>query len=59
MLYPDVQQRAYDELDSVVGNGRLPNMDDFSQLPYIRQITKESLRCKYTPCEPLSVLRFR
>ncbi|KAI6765051.1 hypothetical protein HG531_012150 [Fusarium graminearum] len=32
LLYPDVQRRAQDEIDKVVGNAHMPNMDDESSL---------------------------
>ncbi|KIW98141.1 uncharacterized protein Z519_01725 [Cladophialophora bantiana CBS 173.52] len=44
MLFPNVQQQCQEELDAVVGSGRLPTIDDFESLPYIRQTTKEALR---------------
>jgi Cytochrome P450 len=48
MLFPHVQQNAQAELDAVVGPDRLPKIEDFDSLPYLRQTTKEALRCKYT-----------
>ncbi|KIW26348.1 uncharacterized protein PV07_09448 [Cladophialophora immunda] len=44
MLFPSVQEAAQHELDTVVGPDRLPTMEDFESLPYIRQVTKETLR---------------
>ncbi|GKU16349.1 unnamed protein product [Fusarium langsethiae] len=44
LLYPDVQKRAQDEIDKVVGSARMPNMDDESSLKYIRACMKETLR---------------
>ncbi|KIX09210.1 uncharacterized protein Z518_00289 [Rhinocladiella mackenziei CBS 650.93] len=44
MLFPHIQKRAQEELDTVVGPDRLPRMEDFESLPYIRQVTKEALR---------------
>ncbi|KAG5352963.1 hypothetical protein C0989_011606 [Termitomyces sp. Mn162] len=44
LLYPDVQKRARDELDSVVGNKRLPNFDDRPSLPYLEATMKEVMR---------------
>ncbi|THH20292.1 hypothetical protein EW146_g1063 [Bondarzewia mesenterica] len=41
-LYPEVQQRAQLEIDSVVGNDRLPTLDD--HLPYVEAIVSEVLR---------------
>lgn len=46
MLFPDVQRKAQQEIDSVVGTERMPSIDDFEHLPYIRQTVKEALRCK-------------
>jgi len=47
ILFPDVLQKAQAELDAVVGPDRLPTIEDFETLPYIRQTIKEALRCKY------------
>lgn len=44
--YPDVQQRAYEEIDRVVGKSRSPTFGDWNQLPYIRAIGKEILRIR-------------
>ncbi|KAK4221067.1 cytochrome P450 [Podospora fimiseda] len=44
VLYPEVQKRAQDLLDKVIGDKRLPTMEDEMDLQYIRQIVKESLR---------------
>ena len=46
MLFPEVQKKCHDELDNIVGSGRLPTIDDFERLPYIRQTIKEALRCR-------------
>ncbi|KAI0730583.1 cytochrome P450 [Earliella scabrosa] len=45
-LYPDVQARAHEELDRVVGRDRLPSFEDRARLPYIANIVRESLRWK-------------
>ena len=44
VLHPEVQQRAREELDRVVGRDRLPDFTDRDSLPYITAITKEVLR---------------
>ncbi|KAM0715288.1 hypothetical protein Q7P37_008786 [Cladosporium fusiforme] len=44
LLYPEVQRRAQEHLDSVVGSSRLPTLDDEADLPYVRCLVKESLR---------------
>lgn len=46
LLYPETQAAAHRELDEVVGAGRLPTWEDRSQLPYIRAIVEETLRCR-------------
>lgn len=43
--YPEIQQRAQDELDRVVGRDRLPTVKDEANLPYCRAIVKEIERC--------------
>ena len=40
--FPRVQQKAYDEIERVVGSDRLPNYDD--ELPYIDVLVNEVLR---------------
>lgn len=42
--YPEIQKEAQDELDNVVGRGRLPSMTDRDNLPYIKSLIKEMLR---------------
>lgn len=41
---PEVQRRAQEELDRVVGSDRLPTLDDRLNLPYIEGVVNESLR---------------
>ncbi|KAL4182646.1 hypothetical protein AMTRI_Chr11g94240 [Amborella trichopoda] len=41
---PQVQAKAQEELDRVIGDKRAMTESDFSQLPYLRCIAKESLR---------------
>ncbi len=50
-LYPDIQKKAHAELDAVVGNDRLPDLDDRDSLPYLNALIKESLR--WFPVGPL------
>ncbi|UKZ63824.1 uncharacterized protein TrAtP1_005047 [Trichoderma atroviride] len=40
-LHPEVQQRAQEEIDRVVGPSRLPTWKDHPNLPYTRAIIKE------------------
>ena len=44
VLHPEVQTKAQEELDRVVGHGRLPEFADRKSLPYINAIVKEILR---------------
>ena len=44
LLYPNVQQKAQDELDSVIGRDRLPTFEDRPRLPFIDAMCKEVLR---------------
>ncbi|KAI5859431.1 cytochrome P450 [Durotheca rogersii] len=46
--YPEIQQRAQEELDSVVGRDRLPDIKDEQHLLYCRAVIKEVERC-YNP----------
>ncbi|KAH9937825.1 cytochrome P450 [Epithele typhae] len=41
---PHVQKRAQEELDAVVGPGRLPTLEDKPSLPYVSAVAKECLR---------------
>lgn len=50
-LFPDVQRRAHEEIDRVVGSKRLPEFSDQENLPYITAIVKEILR--WAPPFPL------
>ena len=50
---PDIQQRAQQQIDAVVGKGRLPTFGDRVRLPYIDAIIHETLRLR-SPV-PLSV----
>ncbi|KAI0822115.1 cytochrome P450 [Trametes gibbosa] len=43
-MYPDVQNKAQAELDTVIGRSRLPNLDDRDSLPYINAVIKEIAR---------------
>ena len=46
--YPDVQRKAQEELDLVVGRERLPTVEDERNLPYCHAIIKEvQLYCCY------------
>ncbi|CAP85923.1 hypothetical protein E8E15_004471 [Penicillium rubens] len=44
LLYPDIQRKAQEEIERVVGSGRLPVMEDLSELQYVRGCMKETVR---------------
>ncbi|KAJ5925569.1 hypothetical protein N7454_008208 [Penicillium verhagenii] len=43
-LRPEVQNKARDEIDRVIGTGRLPTLADREQLPYVNAVVKEVFR---------------
>ncbi|EMD35209.1 hypothetical protein CERSUDRAFT_116679 [Gelatoporia subvermispora B] len=53
VVNPEVQQRAHEELDRVVGRDRMPAFADYEHLPYIRAMVKEALR--WRPVDPLGL----
>ena len=52
---PEVQVKAQQEIDRVIGNDRLPGFEDRDHLPYINAICSELLR--WLPAAPLGVPR--
>lgn len=44
-LYPHVQREGQRELDAVIGRKRMPTWSDRPNLPYVRAIVEETLRC--------------
>lgn len=52
-LFPEVQRKAQQELDKVVGNNLLPQFNDRENLPYINALVKEVLR--WHPVVPMNV----
>ncbi|KAH7305281.1 cytochrome P450 [Stachybotrys elegans] len=51
VLNPEVQSKAQEEIDRVVGTDRLPNFEDRDELPYVNALIKETLR--WWPVGPL------
>ena len=41
--YPDIQKKAQEEIDRVVGHDRLPTMRDQAALPYVNHLIAEVL----------------
>ncbi|KAL1860863.1 hypothetical protein Plec18170_001377 [Paecilomyces lecythidis] len=52
-VYPEVQRKAQEEIDQVVGSERLPGFEDRQNLPYIDAIVKETLR--WNPVGPMGL----
>ncbi|KIY45060.1 cytochrome P450 [Fistulina hepatica ATCC 64428] len=52
LLHPEVQKKAQEELDSVLGD-RLPDFSDEPSLPYVNCVVQETLR--WYPVAPLGV----
>ncbi|KAG9088142.1 hypothetical protein FRC06_002218, partial [Ceratobasidium sp. 370] len=48
LLYPAVQSKAQEEIDTVVGLGRLPTMQDRANLDYVDRLVHEVLRWRPT-----------
>lgn len=53
VTWPEVQRKAQTEIDSVVGEDRVPDFSDYERLPYIAAVVKEAHR--WRPVAPLSV----
>jgi len=53
LLYPDVQKKAQNEIDSVIGRDQLPTFDDRPRLPFIDAVCKEVLR--WRPVAPIAM----
>lgn len=51
ILFPEVQRKAQEEIDRVVGTDRLPGFEDRERLSYINALVKETTR--YWPIAPL------
>ncbi|KAJ6553462.1 cytochrome P450 [Mycena vulgaris] len=44
LLFPAVQKKAQEEIDTVVGQSRSPGFEDYDALPYIQALIKEVTR---------------
>ncbi|KAF9233009.1 cytochrome P450 [Melanogaster broomeanus] len=52
VLYPEAQRRAQAEIDAVVGNNRLPMLEDRCSMPFLEATLREALH--WHPVAPLS-----
>lgn len=52
---PEVQRKAQAEIDTVVGDARLPNFDDRKSMPYVEAIYRELIR--WAPAAPMGEWR--
>ncbi|KAJ7807024.1 cytochrome P450 [Mycena olivaceomarginata] len=51
VAYPEAQKKAHEEIDRVVGEHRMPNLEDLEQMPYVRAVISETHR--FRPIAPL------
>ena len=51
LMNPEIQTKAHEELDKVLGPGDLPSFSDEPALPYITAIVQEVMR--HNPVAPL------
>ncbi|THV06965.1 cytochrome P450 [Dendrothele bispora CBS 962.96] len=49
----EIQRKAQEEIDRVIGHDRIPQRDDIKNLPYIQAIIKEV--CRFSPPIPFGV----
>ena len=52
-VYPEVRKKAQEELDRIIGPGRIPTCADRENLPYIDAMVKEVLR--WHPVAPMGL----
>lgn len=52
-MYPEVQRKAQEEIERVVGNARLPTAGDRESLPYVNAMVEEAQR--WHPIAPLGL----
>ncbi|KAI0092993.1 cytochrome P450 [Irpex rosettiformis] len=53
LLHPEVQKKAQEEIDRVIGRDRLPDFNDRDSLPYINCVLHETLR--WQPVLPIGL----
>lgn len=58
ITYPELQQKAQQEMDRVVGAGRMPTLEDYDSLPYLKAFVEEvnahaPLLCSTSKASPI------
>ncbi|KAL8653394.1 MAG: hypothetical protein Q9226_003871 [Calogaya cf. arnoldii] len=53
LIFPEVVQKAHEEIDRIIGTDRLPTFSDRKNLPYIDGIVKEAWR--WNPVGPMGL----
>lgn len=56
MNHPEIQHRAQEEIDRVVGRQRLPDFEDRVSLPYVDAVLRETMR--WHPVAPMGTFHF-
>ena len=41
VAFPEVQRKAQEEIDVVIGSYRVPSPEDYDNLPYVQAVVKE------------------
>ncbi|KAF5358826.1 hypothetical protein D9758_008521 [Tetrapyrgos nigripes] len=53
IAFPEVQKKAHEEIDRVIGQDRAPRLEDFASLPYCQALLNETHR--FRPVAPLGI----
>ncbi|KAF9041392.1 cytochrome P450 [Panaeolus papilionaceus] len=56
LVHPEIQAKAQEEIDRVIGRGRLPDYDDEPNLPYCSALMREVYR--WHPAGPIGIPHF-
>ncbi|XP_059829936.1 vitamin D 25-hydroxylase isoform X1 [Hypanus sabinus] len=54
-LYPNIQEKVHQEIDTIVGKSQIPALENRSQMPYTEAVLHEVLR--YCNIAPLGIFR--